>query len=335
MLVRDRLSVSRRRAGWLTFALLLMIACGEEAAVPTEPVDAGTLKSYADLAVPRAIGSGGLLASAELNRRATEPSAGAQITEATARQFAGIAAHQFGPMLKGYLEEGHGGPISVGSLRVCGRSYFVESPFKALPAEIAMPAKKQFGSWWVVALCSAGGQTQVSVAVSVYDTDLRVESGELRFPRIYGNDFKIVGVPPSWDGAVPVSPERAIVMAGKHSGRKVAEVPFLVGPDLNRAYPQAAGWRLPLGTSSAPTSQAHDDGEVLYAGVAGALVGLPGLDKPAGLMAPSPSPAAPIRIHLPTTADILRGGGQSTEDPLVSLVPRENVPLQFTPLGGN
>jgi hypothetical protein len=312
-----------------------VIACGEEAAVPTEAVDAGTLKPYADFAVSRAIGSGGLLASAELNRRAAEQTAGAQITEATARQFAGISAHQFGPMLRGYLERGHGGPIDIAALRVCGRSYFVESPFKALPAEIAMPLKKQFGPWWIVGLCGASGSTQVSIAVSAYATDLWLEHGELRFPRIFGNEFKMVGVPASWDGAVPVSPEKAIVAAGKHSGRKVAAVPYLVGPDLNRAFPQAAAWRLALGSAGAFTQSARNEGDVLYLGVSGTLIGIPGHDQPARLLAPGRSPAVAIRMPMPTTAAVLRAAGRPTEDVLVDLVPRGDVPLHFTPVGGN
>lgn len=325
----------RKLSGWHALALLLVIGCREESSVPTEAVEGGTLKTYADLNVSRLSDGRGLLPSAELNRRAAEQPAGAQLNEATARQFAEIAAHQFGPMLRSHLERGHGGPIDIARLRTCGRSYFVESPFEALPAEIAVPAKKHFGSWWVVGLCGLGTQTQVSIAVSVHATDLRVENGELRFPRIFGNEFKIVGVPPTWDGAIPVSPEKAIGVAGKHSGRKVAAVPYLVGPDLRRAYPQAAAWRLALGTTSAPGEQLRGGGDVLYMGVGGGLVGVPDVDQPARLMAPASSAAAATRVPLPTTAAILRAGGRPTEDVLVNLVPRGGVPLEFTSVGGN
>jgi hypothetical protein len=320
---------------WPALALMMLIGCGEES-VPTEAVDLGSLRTYADLSVSRLIDGRGHLPSAELNRVARERrEPGVLLDERRAQEFAQVAAHQFGPMLRGYLERGHGGPIDIAGLRVCGRSYFVESPFQPLPAEIAVPAKKQFGSWWVVGLCAPGGMTQVSIAVSVYASDLRVENGELRFPRIFGNEFKLVGVPRSWDGAIPVSPERAIVMAGKHSGRKVAAVPSLVGPDLRRAYPQAAAWRLALGTDRAPTQHARDDGEVLYVGVSGALVGMPGVDEPARLMAPARSSAVAERVPLPTTAALLAAGGRPTTDALVALVPRQDLPLHFASVGGN
>jgi hypothetical protein len=172
------------------------------------------------------------------------------------------------------------------------------------------------------------------VAVSALATDLRVEQGEIRFPSVFGNEFKIVGVPAGWDGPIPISPERAIVMAGARSGRQVEAVPELVGPDLRRAYPQAAAWRLSLGRASGSANPRYA-GDALYVGVGGPLVGVPGVDAAAGILAPAPSATRAVRLALPTTSSLLRHGTSGREDAAVDLIPRKDVPLQFITVGGN
>jgi hypothetical protein len=320
----------------LAVGLLVLAGCSDQGGpAPSDVVDQGDLRTYAAPSVSGLLDRGGLLSSGDLTRAAQQGQApGALLDERTARVFAEVAAHRFGPMLRGYLERGHGGPIRIAALRVCGRSYFAQSPYQPLADAIASPARKQFGSWWIVGLCGATEGTQVSVAVSAFATDLRIEQGEIRFPNVFGNEFKIVGVPAGWDGAIPVSPERAIVMAGARSGRQVEAVPVLVGPDLRRAYPQAAAWRLSLGRASGPANPQYG-GDALYVGVGGPLVGVPGVDAAAGILAPAPSAAKAVRLALPTTASLLRHGTSGGEDPVVDLIPRKDVPLQFITVGGN
>lgn len=158
-------------------------------------------------------------------------------SEATA--YAELVARQYGPMIAGDLEDQHGGPIDFRALRACGSPLFARSPFTAIPTGLSRSAAHYLGSFWIVGLCGAAAQRQVSVAIAANASEITVSRGLLIVPP---NSVKMVGIPPTWDAAVPASPEAAAVLAARQAGALVALVPVLVAPNPIAAFPQGAHW---------------------------------------------------------------------------------------------
>jgi hypothetical protein len=152
----------------------------------------------------------------------------------------------FPALLQGYLETGHGGSIAVDQLRVCDRSFRSESSF-AIPDTIsAQSIKRGIGPWWLVGLCQ-GQQIAISLAVSALATDLSIVNGKIVFPIVgSGNEFFPMGVPSSWEGPVPKSPEHAVVEVGTTTGVRITKAPELVSPSPTRGSPQSALWGITL-----------------------------------------------------------------------------------------
>ena len=103
-----------------------------------------------------------------------------------------------------------------------------------------------FGPWWLVTLCDRAGAPTLSVGVSAWATDITVQGGRLLFPRISGSEIFGVGIPTGHVGEYPSSPEEAIELTAKRSGRRVTEVPELIMPLPEDGIPQFARWHLTL-----------------------------------------------------------------------------------------
>lgn len=160
------------------------------------------------------------------------------LSETRARELAEIVGRDFGPMLRMDLEYQHQGRIDFSRLRSCGRAYFARSSFVSIPPDRS-DVRFYFGAFWIVGLCGRDGVTSISVAVAANAVDARVVDGRL-LPE--PNMLRMVGVPPAWDGALPVSPERAAVFASAQTSRLVASVPILYAPNPLDAFPQGAVW---------------------------------------------------------------------------------------------
>jgi hypothetical protein len=169
-----------------------------------------------------------------------------ELSESQARTLATAYLALAGPMIRRSLEKDRGGPIEVKALRQCGRALYAASPFETLGSEVHGAYRRVFGSWWLVGFCDTGGGLQVSVAVSALATGVRLKDGRIDFGTSDGNEFFTLGVPPEWESPAGLSPERAAVRIGNKTGKRITQVPELIAPHPQLAYPQGAVWRLRL-----------------------------------------------------------------------------------------
>jgi hypothetical protein len=186
------------------------------------------------------LGPGGVF---ETEPPASEPFA--QITPETARAQAVVAARIFGPGLRSYLESQHGKPIDLNSL-IPTRVYYGTSAYdQTIPYDFPLGIRKMLGPYYLVVL-SAGDEPAVTVAVSAYNTNIRVERSALKYLTVeQGHDFRLKGVRPGELDGLPISPERAVQIASTTTGARVAGPPRLQLATA-RQIPQASWWRMPL-----------------------------------------------------------------------------------------
>lgn len=207
-----------------------------------------------------------------------------EITATQAEALAMAWRTDFGPWVQGFLDEGHGGPVPLAQLTVCGKTLYVRSHYEMPPATamadpVVAAHVRGYGPWWLVSLCEPGGGTDVVLAVSAYATDLSVADGHIVVPRIGGNWFIPLGVRP--DEALLPTPEDAAVRAAQATGRRISGVPELVMTAWG--VPQLAQWRL---TVEAPAAIQRGDGQSVA--VREFYVGRPFIDRPVQLRVAGP-----------------------------------------------
>jgi len=168
-----------------------------------------------------------------------------ELSAGEAVRFANAYAKQFVPLRYTYLEKTRGGSIDLKRLTACGRPLYAAAAFEPLPSDIDVAFRRPFGAWWMVTLC-AGSEPQVSVAISALATDMKIETGAIRFPAFHGNEFVAVGIPVGHSGEFPLSPEVAVVRAAKLTGLRVKSVPELIMPAITEGAPQEAKWQMVL-----------------------------------------------------------------------------------------
>ncbi len=131
--------------------------------------------------------------------------------------------------------------IDFDRLTPCPRALYAKSSF--VLGQRGSPSLRQLiGPKWLIAMCSESGPPVLSIAVSAEATDLRVIDGHILGPG--GAQFTSAGIPVSRSD-VPISPEDAVNIVAKATGRRVLKVPELVlAPP---PYPpQLAKWRIQL-----------------------------------------------------------------------------------------
>jgi hypothetical protein len=228
--------LSRRLALLLA---LLAVACSERAVeTPTAP-SRGELEA---LLTPEAAAS--LDDSGHLQLAVSQGPG--EISGERAALLALAYIREFGVSIRSTLERERGESIAFAKLEVCGSALYAAGPFMPLASEAPMTYQRAFGSKWLVGLCGEKGDIQVSVAVSARANDVTISDGRLDFGRSDGNEFFSFGVPPGWESPVGLSPERAVQRIARKTGRRVSEVPVLIGVDPKVAYPQGAVWRVRL-----------------------------------------------------------------------------------------
>jgi hypothetical protein len=166
------------------------------------------------------------------------PTLGAdQVQVATAReqtlQFAKYATNDI--LLRGVIEEGRGGYwTDPHLLTLCRRdAYFVRSQLGAISVDTLPPTGRavllrQFGAQWLVPLCGAMGEAQMTVQIAVDGNDIRFEANAPVQPYYsLSTAYFGRGVPLGWPDALPVSAERAVRFAFDQFQVPVAEVPEL------------------------------------------------------------------------------------------------------------
>lgn len=220
--------------------LTLLVACSNDS--PTRALlTPSRLRAAVSGSAAAAIGADGRIQLAA-------PTGGAEreLTAVEAVAYASAWTRDYAPMTRSWLESTHGAAIDFKTLRTCERPLYARSALNAPPHSIPSPYRRIHGPWWLVTFCDAAGAPSVSIAISAWATELTLENGKLRFPRISGTELVAVGVPLGHVGEYPSAPEVAIEFAARQTGQRVSEVPELVTPLPTDGPPQLARWRVTL-----------------------------------------------------------------------------------------
>jgi hypothetical protein len=177
--------------------------------------------------------------------------------------------------LDSLFARGHGSPVQLTGLTSCGPVLFANTPLVGTPVDWDPVARRFLGEWWLVGFCDGQGELQGHVAISAYATDLRIVGSYIEFPLNYGVEFQDSGIPASWQAAIPFSAEGAVAAAYRCTGRRTAEVPWLL---LHPEFPTTASkWRVrlesPVTLRGSATGHTYETSEV-YVGLF--LIGEPG-----------------------------------------------------------
>lgn len=167
-----------------------------------------------------------------------------EVTGETAAALGTAWGRDFGPYHGQFLREFRGGPIAFKTLAACGRPLYARAAVEPPSRDMKAGFRRQYGSWWLVTLCSPSGEPQVSVAVSAWATNLKLSDGHIRFSAggDNGGEFFGMGTPRGHTGEYPATPEVAVARAARVSGARVAAVPDLLMPTPDQAPPQGAHW---------------------------------------------------------------------------------------------
>lgn len=261
----------------------------------------------------------------------------AEITGEQAIALAALWPRQFGPWLHDHLESQRGGRIELTALMPCGDAAYAVSPYSPMEGALAtkpevQAARRVYGPWWIISLCSRSGTPQLSVAVSAYSTDLRIENGEIRLPALGGEWFSVEGIPSVAGADFLEKPERLVQRLALHTGARVSEVPELIIPDRRDGFPNHARWRVTLErpVSGRTISGRHATQVEVYSWRR------PGAQE-LGFLVSSASQPARVSFRYPTNLASTAPG-----DPLSYtegfLMRRLDVPVSFEPVvlaGGN
>jgi hypothetical protein len=250
-------SVSR---WFLAAASLIVMACKDSPPATVEPVaEPSALQSAVVGAAAAALGPDGKFVFA-----ATTGVGRFELGAEEAGALSAVWLRRYAPMVRENLEKDHGGPLRLSELRQCGRPLYARSPVDPPPDSIPAPFARPFGPWWLVTFC-AGKIPSVSVAISAWANELKLDNGALRFPPISGNEFVAIGIPSGHNGEFPSAPEDAVAFVAGRYSRRIAAVPELVMPLNSVGLPQNARWRLRLERSvTVRTTRALSETDELY-----------------------------------------------------------------------
>lgn len=163
--------------------------------------------------------------------------------------------------IKNHLQENRGGlPVEFGSLAPCLDPVYAHSLYRDPSALDNRIERLRRSAQWIVTFC-AGDVPQLSVSVSTLATDISREGNKVRFPISAGGEFWIRGIPPEWEGGIPVSAATAATLASEATGRTVVGVPELLAPPFG-IVPQAAQWRVRLEPIGGGSTNSQGVGEV-------------------------------------------------------------------------
>lgn len=188
-----------------------------------------------------------------------------ELNEAQAKQLSVVFAHTFGRWLAVQWSLDHGKDVDVDALVACGRAFYARSAFdeKSFGATSAS-VRTLFDAKWLVTLCGAGGQPEVSVAVSADAKSLQIVDGHIR--GLESGEFNALGIPP-YVREVPPAPEGVAAVVAHATSRHIGAVPELVLPPAPYP-PQLAKWRLvvdqPISARAAEAAAAVSTSELYY-----------------------------------------------------------------------
>jgi hypothetical protein len=150
-------------------------------------------------------------------------------------QRAAMLALAFVKTFSGSLEaslqaQRDGAPVRIGQWTAATRVEFADSPYDTLGQSYTAATRRFVGPYFVVRLLD-GIEPVASVAVSASSTHLTIVDGKVVYPSESGNEFRILGNPPSQGFLNPISPEEATRLAAQATGAKVTSIPKLLTPD--------------------------------------------------------------------------------------------------------
>jgi hypothetical protein len=146
------------------------------------------------------------------------------------------------------LEQDRGAPIEFDKLHVCSRRTYVSSAVGPLPTSVPGWIRRTWGPHWALPMCGDDGSAQLSVGIADNPLDSHVENGRLVLRADGGGaDFTGIGVPVRYRSGLPVSPEEAVAIVVRLTGRRVSSVPVAFNQrDASGIgqFPLCASWRV-------------------------------------------------------------------------------------------
>jgi hypothetical protein len=138
-------------------------------------------------------------------------------------------------------EHGH---FNINDVYMARPVYFGESPYAPLPDSLPSYIRNYLAPRFIT-YYAVDNRIIGTNAVSVLNSDLRIDNGRIEFGRVGGEEFHINVVPKFLGYTNPITPERAVEVVGKSTGAKTKHVPELLLPHrrLGRMF---ARWRLVL-----------------------------------------------------------------------------------------
>ena len=173
------------------------------------------------------------------------------VTPQRARELTASYVLSFGPSLERFWKEERGRSVDHRRLHADERYFFASTPYDLVPEGFHPALRRVLGPYYVFRMGS-GADPELLVATAAYNNELGInEAGKLDFPPLSGMEFVSMGV--ALDTLRPghasvLTPEQAVVRAGRATGARVREIPELVqlGHPLGPLFP---GWKLTLDRS--------------------------------------------------------------------------------------
>lgn len=188
------------------------------------------------------------------------------VTPGRARELAVAFARQFGPYVRGSLEDFHGSAIDFSALTAATSVSFVHSAYEPLPKDAFGPLRKAAGPYYLVTL-EHGSTPVLVVAVSALANDVSIDGNRLIPAKVYGNEFRMGAVASNGRG-LPVTIEKAVMIVGEATNARVSAIPTFHSRGVEWS-PRTGYWRLQLdrpvqladGNTKVSGAVAYVDGE--------------------------------------------------------------------------
>lgn len=221
------------------------------------------------------------------------PSAKPIISPDRAGSLATSYVQSFGPALRRFWERERGRLIRLADLKADTRAFYAATPYGDFPEGYHPAFSTAFGPYYLVQMRS-GSPAEVLVAVAGYAIEAVIDSsGYLDLPVQAGNEFVSQGVPVDTtrpDLAFSVTPEEAVVRAGRLTGARVSSVPQLLRVGLPLG-PLSAVWKLTLDQAVRVTvvqTGRTEEVRELYVGFnLGRQLMIPALEQPTEFVGPA------------------------------------------------
>ena len=237
----SRTARARTSVGILAAAAAALTACGSDGSGPPHTHSTPVIVDRAWVAgdAAAALTETGSVQTAEPSRRAYP-----QLTRHAAVRLAEAWIQRFGVNYSELVSRDRAAAVDVRALDPCLDGHvYAESPYQDVAADVSTAVRREYGPYWIIALCTSEREKVATLAVSAFASEsVFVPEPRGQRPVQLGNEYFVGGVPRAW-GDFPIGPEAAIKLAYMATHERVVSQPMLVQRALPNA-PQAALWRL-------------------------------------------------------------------------------------------